>query len=411
VFSTEITRARLTQTQTPPAAPAQGPLLRVFVDCNECDEEYLRQNIAFIDYVRDRAVADLHVLVTLQETGGGGRSWTVKFIGLGRMQGQDRTLAFTTSQTATSDDRRKEFARVFKLGLVAYVADTAVASQLDVTWNKPRQAGAVAKDRWNYWVFRSGVNGNMNGERSSKSQSFRVNFSVNRTTDRWKINLNSNANYNTNKFEVPEEDIKVKSTSSSWNLNSLFVKSLSPKWSLGGRASIEHSSFSNNDRSFTIAPGLEYDFFPYSDSARRLVTLQYMIGVNRFKYRELTVFDKLSETVPSHRVQGRIALKQPWGSLEIESALSEHLNKLGRYRGSVFGNAEVRLFKGFSFELFGEYEKINDQIGLRKSAASTADVLLRQQQLATGYSYFMAFGISYSFGSIFNSVVNTRFGG
>jgi len=410
--------------QTPPAAPAASPpaaqaqaattnLLRVFVDCNECDEEYLRQNIGFIDYVRDRAVADLHVLVTTQETGGGGRSWTVKFIGLGRLQGQDRSLAFSTVQTASSDDRRKEFARVFKLGLVAYAADTPVAAQLDVTWKKPAEATAAApaRDKWNYWVFRAGTNGHMNGERSSKSQSFRLNFSGNRTTDRWKINLNSNANYNVNKFEVPEEDINVKSTSSNWNINSLIVKSLGPKWSIGGRANMSHSSFSNNDRSFDIAPGIEYDFFPYSESARRRLTIQYMAGVSRFKYRELTILDRLSDTVPNHRAAVNVAFKQPWGSLDIQSSLTEHLNKLGRYRASTFGEADVRLFKGFSFNVFGEYEKINDQIGLRKDPASTADVLLRQQQLATGYSYFVAFGISYSFGSIFNSVVNTRFGG
>jgi hypothetical protein len=404
--------AGVASAQAPAATVAATGLLRVFVDCNECDDAYLRQNVAFIDYVRDRAVADLHVLVTTQQTGGGGQSWTLKFIGLGRLQGQDRSLAFTTVQTASSDDRRKEFARVFKLGLVSYTADTPVAAQLDVTWKKPADAAAaLTKDKWNYWVFRSNLNGDLNGERSSKSRSFRLNFSGNRTTDRWKINLNTNAGYNVNAFEVPEENINVKSTSSNWNINSLFVKSRGPKWSVGGRATVEHSSFSNNDRSVTVAPGIEYDFFPYSESARRLLTLQYTIGVSQFKYREITIFDKFSDTVPNHRVFGMLNLKQPWGSLELQSGLSEHLNHPGRYRASVFGNADVRLFKGFSFNLFGDYEKINDQIGLRKEAASTADVLLRQQQLATGYSYFVAFGISYSFGSIFNSVVNTRFGG
>src|SRR5438876_11920615 len=91
------------QTQTPPAPATE--LLRVFLDCRECDEEYLRQNVAFVDYVRDRAVADLHVLVTTQGTGGGGRAWTVRFIGLERLQGQDRTLSFNTIATATRDDQ------------------------------------------------------------------------------------------------------------------------------------------------------------------------------------------------------------------------------------------------------------------------------------------------------------------
>ena len=60
--------------QTPPAqAQPQSQLLRLFLDCNECDTEYLRQTVVFVDYVRDRAVADVHLLVTTQGTGGGGR--------------------------------------------------------------------------------------------------------------------------------------------------------------------------------------------------------------------------------------------------------------------------------------------------------------------------------------------------
>ena len=158
--------------QTTPAAPqaaatpATGQaLLRVFVDCGRCDEEYIRQNVEFVDYVRDRAVADLQVLVTSQPTGGGGASWIVRFIGLSRLQGQDRELTFSSPPASTDDDLRKAFARVLKLGLVGYVANTPTGAQLDVTWKKPEGATQTPStaDPWNFWVFRINVNGNMNG--------------------------------------------------------------------------------------------------------------------------------------------------------------------------------------------------------------------------------------------------------
>ena len=78
---------------------------------------------------------------------------------------------------------------------------------------------------------------------------------------------------------------------------------------------------------------------------------------------------------------------------------------------SFFAATDVRLFQGFSFNVFGSYSKINDLIGLPKGEASTEEILLRLRQLATHYSYSVNFGISYSFGSIFNSVVNPRYGG
>lgn len=68
----------------------------------------------------------------------------------------------------------------------------------------------------------------------------------------------------------------------------------------------------------------------------------------------------------------------------------------------------MRLFKGFSFNVFGDYSRIRDQINLRKGGASLDEVLLRQRQLATGYRYYIGFGVSYSFGSIYNNVVNPR---
>lgn len=176
--------------QGPPPGAPQGrppapPPLRIFLDCYQCDIDHLRRNVRFVDYVRDRSVADLHVLVTTQSTGGGGSSWVVKFIGLERFQGLDRTFTFTTGLTATSDEQRREFARVFRLGLVAYAADTSSASQLDVTFRRPPVPGGpatAARDPWRRWVFRTNASSSFSGEASSEYLSHRVSASATRTT-------------------------------------------------------------------------------------------------------------------------------------------------------------------------------------------------------------------------------------
>ena len=370
----------------------------------------MRQNVAFVEYVRDRAVADMHVLVTTEGTGGGGRAWAVKFIGLGRLQGQEKTLAFTTIQTATGDDRRKEFARIFKIGIVGYAADSPALPQLDVTWTRPKDAGpaAVTKDPWNYWVFRVEGNTNMSGEASSQFRSYRGSFSASRTTERWKLNVSGNYFDNRDKFEIDEETT-VHSRRNSQSVNGLVVKSLGPQWSFGVRGEVGQSSFSNIDRAIIFSPGIEYDFFPYSESSRRSLVIQYSAGPARYDYNEITIYDKLSETVPKHALAGSIGLRQPWGSLEIFSRFAQHLNDTDFYRATTFGSADVRLFKGFSFNIFAEYDKIGDQIALAKGDVAPEEILLRLRQLRTGYSYFVSFGVSYSFGSIFNTIVNPRF--
>lgn len=391
--------------QTPPALP-----LRVYLDCYECDTEYLRQNVVFIDYMRDRTDADLHVLVTTQSTGGGGSSWTVKFIGLGRFQGQDRTMGFTTPQTATSDDRRKEFARNFKLGLAGYAASTAVAPDLDITYRPAAAAAAPKKDPWNKFVFRINGSGNFNGEASSKSHSYRFNFSSSRVTENWKMSYSASTSNSQTIFTLSSGE-KVKSKSDNWSAGTTIVKSMGPHFSVGGRAGANHSSFSNTDRSIYFYPGFEVDFFPYKEFERRSLTIWYEVGPNFYNYRELTVYDKLKERVTKQQMDVSLRLRQPWGSMGVFSSISQQLRHPDRYSASVFGDTSVRLFKGFSFNVFAEYRKIKDQIGLPKGAATTEEILLQLRQLATDYSYSVSAGFSYSFGSIFNSVVNTRFGG
>ena len=117
----------------------------------------------------------------------------------------------------------------------------------------------------------------------------------------------------------------------------------------------------------------------------------------------------LTSKVVPYRVSRKWRV-HPWGSLGGSANISQHLNHLDRHHISLNGNTDIRLFKGFSFNIYAQYDKIGDQIGLRKEDASTEEVLLHLQQRATGYSYYLNFGLNYSFGSIFNSTVNPRFG-
>jgi hypothetical protein len=57
----------------------------------------------------------------------------------------------------------------------------------------------------------------------------------------------------------------------------------------------------------------------------------------------------------------------------------------------------------------GGYEWIHDQVYLPKGNRDQADVLLRRRALLTGYEYNARVGLTYTFGSIFNNVVNPRF--
>jgi hypothetical protein len=71
--------------------------------------------------------------------------------------------------------------------------------------------------------------------------------------------------------------------------------------------------------------------------------------------------------------------------------------------------ANIRVFKGFNFNVGGNYRITRNQINLPAVDVSLEELLLQQQQLQSGYNYWVTIGFSYSFGSIYNSIVNPRF--
>jgi hypothetical protein len=388
------------------------PTLRVYVDCGLCDYDYLRQHVGFVDYVRDRNVADLHLLVLTQTTGGGGRAWTLMFVGYDRFRGQNRTLEFVTPRTASADDQRREFARVFRLGLVTYAGGMALLDELDVTWRPSADAAAPAarreSDGWNHWVFRLDAGGDFSGERRSRVESYRYAVSASRVTEGWKLNLAGSSQTDRRRFEFDGEE-PFESERESWGGELLLVRSLGAHWALGTRLASSRSSFANTNRSSSARAGIEVDAFPYRESSRRSLTVQYTLGADRNEYRELTIYDKLEELIPTHEVDVSAGFRQPWGALTARSTFSQQIEHPARYRATLWGSTDVQVFSGFSFVLYGEYSRIRDQVSLPKAGASREEVLLRLQELQTGYSYLAGVGVSYSFGSIFNGIVNPRF--
>ena len=89
---------------------------------------------------------------------------------------------------------------------------------------------------------------------------------------------------------------------------------------------------------------------------------------------------------------------------------SNFFHDFSKNRIELNGYVSVRVLKGLSFRLGGAVARINDQLSLVKGAASEAEILLQLQELETNYNVKAFLGITYTFGSIYNNIVNPRFG-
>jgi hypothetical protein len=402
------------QLPVPADSSQSAAKLRTFLDCNFCDFDFMRTEIGFVDYVRDRQDADVDILVTDQPTGGGGTEYTLHFIGLRAMTNLGDTLKYVSPPGESPDDLRHGLARTIKLGLVRYYAHQGQAARFDVSYNAPAATGQSAKsqarDRWHLWVFRTNLSGYGSGEKSSNFGGLNGSVNANRTTALWKTVLTVSGSYSQNRFTLSDGS-RFNTYSHSYGLSDLVVKSLGAHWSAGQRASWTSSTFLNQSHAIRFAPAIEFNVFPYSQSTRRMLTLQYSTGINFFRYQDTTIFDKIKEVRGDQTLITSLDLKQPWGSVSASLEGAAYLNDFNKRHLVLFNSLDLHLFKGFSFFSFGQLSLIRDQLYLPRGDLSDEERLLRQRQLATSYTYFVNLGLSYSFGSIFNNIVNPRFGG
>ncbi|MBU21712.1 MAG: hypothetical protein QGF21_03860 [Vicinamibacterales bacterium] len=400
------------------AAPAESGVdaLRVYLDCDfRCDFDFLRQEITFVNYVRDRRDAQVHVLVTRQRTAAGGQAYTFDFIGLEEFTGQDDQQMFFSTPDDTDDSERHGFAQIFQLGLMRYAARTPLAGRIQISHEDPsggrQQLGAQPEDDpWNFWVFRARLNTRVEGEDLETSKTFGGSLSANRTTDDWKINIGANVDYDEDTFEL-SDGRTLNDVSRRNSATSRFIKTLGEHMGLGFGGSANTSTFRNIDVAWRVSPAFQFNLFPYSESTRRELTLTYAVGYNDYKYFEETIFGKLEETRVDHSMRVSLDTNQPWGDAGVSYEFSQFLDEPSQSRQVLFGNVEYRLFRGFFLNIFGTFSRVRDQIYLARGGVTDEEILLRRRDLATDSEYNFRIGFTYAFGSIYNNVVNSRFDG
>ena len=384
----------------------------VYLDCDRrtCDFEYIKTEITFVNYVLDRQSADVQVIVTRQQTGSGGNEYTLAFLGLRRHEGKDATLRYYSKPTDTEDQFRRGFVNVLKQGLIPYVYDTPLAEFISITYSqKQGYRPTPASDPWHYWVFGLGVRGSGDFEDQAERYSYQINVSANRTTERTKFRLYGGINYNHRRYEIPDEPTYI-SDSNRKNASVGLYKAIDGHWSWGGGVSLYSSTYDNARLYLAMGPAVEFNIFPYADATRRELRLQYRLGFSNRDYYEITVYGKDKESLFSQSLQVVFELKEPWGSIGASLQGSTFIPDLKYNNFRADFGVYVNLFKGFSFNVGGQYSRIRDQLSLPGRDYTPEEILLELKRLATGYDLSFEIGLNYRFGSIYSNVVNPRFG-
>ncbi len=380
----------------------------LFLDCGYCYQSYLKENVTFVNYVRDKEDAQIHLLITRAQTGSGGTEFTLSFYGQDMYDGMDDEITFSSPDTDTDQETRAALANYIKIGLIPYLSQTPLINNIGISYDGTEQESTDnGRDKWNYWIFNIGGDASVSGEEQQSSLELRGEISADRITENLKIELEADGNFERETFQLNNEDTTF--TSNRESFEALVVKSISPHWSVGASSRISSSTFRNIKFQAGASPAIEYNIFPYREYNVHEFSFLYQISPTYYQYRDTTIFNKTEEFLVEQSLEIDYNVTKTWGSINASLEGSNFMHDFSKNRVDFRGRLNFRVFRGLSLNVFGNYSLINDQIALPGEGVTDEEALLRLRDRATGYEYRIGFGLNYTFGSIFNNIVNPRF--
>lgn len=382
--------------------------VRIFLDCQSCDMNYTRQQIPYVNFVRDVKEAQVFILITQQNAGSGGTQYTLTFQGLDNYQGINDTLVYTSSPDETSTIIREKKNNMLQMGLMKYVARTPVFSEIEINYNSELEQEVVV-DKWNNWVFAIGTEPQFQAEESDRQLELRNSFNITKVTPDIKLELELDQSYSRRRV-IEEDSFDTTYVTNEFQGDNLFVKSMGEHWSAGIKWNIGTSTRENYGFRTDILPSVEFDLFPYSEATHRQLRFLYSVGMQYNNYNDSTIYNKIRENLLKQEFNIAFQVQKKWGFVNLSLLASNYLSDFSKNRVELITSLNLRIFKGLSLQIFGGVAHINDQVNLKKGDVSEADRLLELRELSTQYRIEGSVGLVYTFGSIYNNVVNPRFG-
>ena len=297
-----------------------------------------------MNWVRIPEGADVHLIMTSQATGSGGREYQFDFIGNGDFDYEER-LAHSASPTDTERETLDAVAHTLGVGLLHFATTNGfvesadgfqeIADALDIQSEEMDPGERVVavqevEDPWDFWVFRLGGRSELDGEQTRQTRRIDGNFSASRVTPTWKMNFRGNVNYNQREIDLSDGS-KFVDSRTDWGFSELIAYSLADHWSIGLEGEMRRIVRFNQEFRAEITPALEYSFFPYEEATRRALTIFYQIGPAYRRYIEETVFGQTAETRWEQSLEFELSQRQQWGDASISMTGSHFLHDIGLY--------------------------------------------------------------------------------
>lgn len=386
--------------------------LSVFLDLSYwADENYIRQQIPVVKYVRDKELADVHIIMTRHSAGQAGTNYIISLSGNGDFKGTDNELKYWSPSEQTEHETRKGYTNMVRIGLAPYIASNhknpdQISLQFDADTVFAEKGKNTGRDPWRRWVFEIYGGGYYDAEKTRNSLHIRYGFYADKVTKDWKIRARPYFNYNERNYEI--EDSTVNTVTHRDGFHGYAIRSVTDHWSVGVFTDVLSSTYHNMDFQLEVSPGIEYSFYPYREATRRSIAIAYKLDNVYNDYIEMTILGEEKEFLWGQSLVLSADFSQTWGSIRAGVTGSHHFHDFNSNRLELFSDINIRIFKGFALTFNTEFEFINDLVAIPAGEMSTEEILLEQRRRSTNYELDGHIGFTYTFGSERSGEFNPR---
>ena len=377
--------------------------IKAYIDCR-CDENYLKQETSFLEYVRDQDLADVEIFIRDERNPTGSRSFEITIDGNNSIKDISSSARAVGYSNDTSSTLRDKLLNKLKVALVPFLEKANYNLKLNIESNF--EDSTSLDDKWKNWVFELSGSYNNDKEESRKTNRYEVEFEIDKLTEDWRIGMEISRNESNRKFY--SDDKEYTSNRKTTSFRGRVVRSISDHFSAGVFFGAYQNTYENIDFNRYLAPAIEYSIYPYKDVLSKEITLAYRIGTGKRNYIEETIYGYNEQKLTSQTLSLNIRFRQKWGNISSYINGTQFLNDGTKKRFSLRSDLDIRVFEGLAVRLSGNINLIREQYSLAAGNTSVEDLLLQQRQIATDYRTNFSIGLSYTFGSIYNSIINTR---
>lgn len=388
--------------------------IKIFFECNECDKNYMAENLDIGQMTTEDNSSDVHVILNESSQGGGALVSSYIIIGHNRFKAIRDTIEFNISSELSPDEKRELEVDKLRLGLVPFVMKTPDASRLFLFLSEKEISQSISRDPWRNWVFYLSGMGSVYSQQNHYVRNLTMSLNINKITDKIKIESYTYYNYNESKytlFDIDSNKFEFDTYLRNYSSHNLIVKSIKDHWGIGVMFHFMNDRPNNLDFQTRLGPAIEYNIFSYKDALHKQLRFLYSILYEKTNYVEYSIYDRLNHSGIRQNLSIMARFNQAWGFLDASVTGSNYMDDISLYSvgGNIMTNIRIPKVNGLSFNISCGLNMFRDRIHEAKGFASQEDIYSRRRAISSDYQFSISAGISIRIGSKQFTRANPRF--